>query len=202
MLQNHRSLAVRAAMASRAKLQRITTAALLAVGLAALVTQPTAQAQQGTDPLPYSAGFLTTGNFVVGAVDFTQSANPAVNNFSTGTLNISGVPPNADILAAYLYLGDDPSQQRVRPSSGRGVRRLQRQRSGYPAREKGCGSSANRRGMLRLRKCVVRADDDESRRAATPSVPKRLEGGCDGKAPRQRSSHGQAARLRKREQSS
>ncbi len=96
------SLAVRAAMASRAKLLRITTAALLAVGLAALVT-PTAQAQQGTDPLPYSAGFLTTGNFVVGAVDFTQSANPAVNSFSTGTLTISGVPPNADILAAYLY---------------------------------------------------------------------------------------------------
>jgi hypothetical protein len=40
---------------------------------------------------------------MVGSVDFTQSANPAVDNFSTGTLSISGVPPNADILAAYLY---------------------------------------------------------------------------------------------------
>ena len=40
---------------------------------------------------------------MVGAVDFTQTANPAVNSFSTGTLTISGVPPNADILAAYLY---------------------------------------------------------------------------------------------------
>src|SRR5262249_25953883 len=50
----------------------------------------------------YSGGFLVTGNYAVGAVDLTHQANPAVNGFATGILNID-VPQGADILGAYLY---------------------------------------------------------------------------------------------------
>ena len=62
-----------------------------------------AHAQAASDPLPYSKGFLVTGNYVVGGVDLTPQANPAVNGLATGTLNISGVPAGADIVAAFLY---------------------------------------------------------------------------------------------------
>ena len=61
--------------------------------------KPTGRLRASTH-FPYSTGFLVTGNYVVGGVDVQgQSAN----GFSTGTIHISGVPANADILAAYLY---------------------------------------------------------------------------------------------------
>ena len=67
---------------------------------------PRADAQQATaisDPLPYSRGFLVTGDYTIAGVDFTSQANPIVNGFSTGTLSVSDVPADADIVAAYLY---------------------------------------------------------------------------------------------------
>jgi Big-like domain-containing protein len=66
--------------------------------------------------LHYSKGFLLTGNFAVGGVDLTETANPIVAGFSTGTIQMGNVvPPNADIVAAYLYwetitFTSDPSQ--------------------------------------------------------------------------------------------
>jgi hypothetical protein len=55
-------------------------------------------------PLPYSRGFLVTGDFVQGSVDLTPQANPTdANGLATGTLTISGVPKDADIVGAYLY---------------------------------------------------------------------------------------------------
>jgi len=64
-------------------------------------------AQQATtisDPLPYSKGFLVTGDYAIAGVDFTSQANPAdANGLATGTLTVSGVPADADIVAAYLY---------------------------------------------------------------------------------------------------
>jgi hypothetical protein len=57
-----------------------------------------------SDPLPYSKGYLITGNYVVGGTDLTPQANPAdANGFATGTVNISGVPADADVVAAFLY---------------------------------------------------------------------------------------------------
>ena len=85
------------------RLRRLISAALFAIGLVVLMTQQTGHAQQGTDPLPYTGSFLVTGNYAVGGVDLTPQANPAVNGFSSGTFTISGVPANADILAANLY---------------------------------------------------------------------------------------------------
>src|SRR5712691_10454365 len=88
----------------RAQLWRFTTAGILSVGLAALVAQQHGHAQT-QNPLPYSNGFLVTGNYVVGGVDIDSSL--AVNGFRTSTIPMSGtgntVPANADILAAYLY---------------------------------------------------------------------------------------------------
>src|SRR5262249_53062635 len=48
------------------------------------------------DPLPYSKGFLVTGDYVVAGVDL-----PKAN--ASGTITVSGVPDNADIISAYLY---------------------------------------------------------------------------------------------------
>src|SRR5438093_2639388 len=90
-----------------ARSRRFATAALLSIGLVALFAQKLGQAQTAQTqnpspyPLPYSNGFLVTGNYTVGGVDADSSL--AVNGFRTSTIPMSGVPANADILAAYLY---------------------------------------------------------------------------------------------------
>ncbi len=96
-----------------------STVALLAVGLALLVTQTRGGAAPG-DALPYERGFLITGNYVVGGVDFTPQQNPADSNgFSTGSIRFNPnpainntnpgidntVPAGSEIVGAYLYLG-------------------------------------------------------------------------------------------------
>ncbi len=55
------------------------------------------------DDLPFTKGFLVTGNYVVGSVDLNEQTNPIVNGFSTATFSMSGVPAGSDILAAYLF---------------------------------------------------------------------------------------------------
>src|SRR5262245_19149854 len=55
------------------------------------------------DALPYSKGYLITGNYVASGVNLTDQDNPVdPNGFSTGTIHISGVPADADIVAAYM----------------------------------------------------------------------------------------------------
>jgi hypothetical protein len=51
--------------------------------------------------LGYQKGFLVTGGYAVGSVDFQQGK--CQHGFVTGTINMSGIPANADIVAAYLY---------------------------------------------------------------------------------------------------
>ena len=80
-----------------ARLWRSFPAGLLSIGLAAIIAQTQGQAQ-GQNPLPYSNGFLVTGNYVVGGVDLQPGQ--VVNGLQTGTIPMSGVPANADILAA------------------------------------------------------------------------------------------------------
>ncbi len=90
---------------------------LARTGLALLLVLLFAQASgraAAEDPLPYTKGFLVTGNYVVGGVNLTEQAHPIVNGFSTGEIAMSGVPANADIVAAYLFwetitLQSDPS---------------------------------------------------------------------------------------------
>ena len=82
-------------------MRKVTAAALFVLALVFLRTQVGGQAPP--DPLQYAGGFLVTGDYAVGNVDFTNPTNPSSGGFSTATINISGVPANADILAAYLY---------------------------------------------------------------------------------------------------
>jgi hypothetical protein len=74
---------------------RAARAIVVALGLAVLFAQLHGHAQV-PDALPYSEGYLITGNYVVGGIDL-QGQN------TTGTIHMSGVPADADILAAYLY---------------------------------------------------------------------------------------------------
>jgi hypothetical protein len=117
------------------QVRRIAAAALFAVTLVVLHTQLGGQTPP-PDPLQYAGGFLVTGDYAVGSVDLTNPMNPSSGGFSTGTINISGVPANADILAAYLYwetvaLTASPLLKRaysstVRTSSTRGRPREER----------------------------------------------------------------------------
>jgi hypothetical protein len=76
----------------------------LAFLLVLLFAQAGGRAEPG-DALPYTKGFLVTGNYVVGGVDLDDSlsAFPVIDGFSTGEIVMSGVPDNADIVAAYLF---------------------------------------------------------------------------------------------------
>src|SRR5262249_30934925 len=72
--------------------------------LAATSTYAQSAAGSNVNPLPYSKGFLVTGDYVAAGVDLTPQANPAdVNGFASGTITISGVPANADVVGAFLY---------------------------------------------------------------------------------------------------
>ena len=75
-------------------------AVLVLVGSGLLTTRPGAQIPS-TDALPFSKQFLVTGNYTVGTVDLIPD-NQA-GGFLTGTVPVSGVPANADVVAAYLY---------------------------------------------------------------------------------------------------
>src|SRR5215510_7244105 len=78
-------------------------AALLFVVLILLFAQPRGQAfppLQG-DSLGLVTSLLVTGNYVVGGIDLPPQQ--AVGGRVSGTIQISGVPRNADVLAAYLY---------------------------------------------------------------------------------------------------
>ena len=75
------------------------------LGVCFLVTQAGTYAQvPGSDALPYARGYLLTGNYLAGGVDLTEELHPPdENGFSTAIIPMSGVPGDADIVAAYLY---------------------------------------------------------------------------------------------------
>jgi Bacterial Ig domain len=92
-------------------------AALAVVPLVLLLAQTGGQAAAG-DALPYARGFLVTGNYRVGGVDFTPQQNPAdINGFATGEIRFNTnpainktnpgidntVPAGSEIVAAFLY---------------------------------------------------------------------------------------------------
>ena len=92
---------------SRGNGTKRSLAMLLGVGALVLATQPVVRTAPPAAPpvtapgLPFSKGFLVTGGYAVGSVDLAQHSGG--NGFLTGTINMSGIPANADILAAYLY---------------------------------------------------------------------------------------------------
>ena len=84
---------------------RVVPKSLAKVGLALLLVLLFAQVGGRAEPgdaLPYTKGFLVTGNYVVGGVDVneTNPLTPIVDGFVTDQITMSGVPDNADIVAA------------------------------------------------------------------------------------------------------
>ena len=93
--------------------QRVKTHVGFAILVLLLFAQTTGQAEPG-DALQYTKGFIVTGNYVVGGADPDDAVDPIVDGFSTREIPISGVPADADIVAAYLFwetltLQSDPS---------------------------------------------------------------------------------------------
>jgi hypothetical protein len=87
---------------------KVATAALLMCAFAMLFAQTSGQAAAPAPPdaLPYSKGFLVTGNYVAGFVDLTSQANPAdANGYATGTIpiNDTALAGGVNLVAAYLY---------------------------------------------------------------------------------------------------
>ena len=70
----------------------------LAVLCCVLLLPALASAQ---DQLRYSKSYTVVGDYVAAGVDVRP--NQAVNGMVKGTINVSGVPRNADIVAAFLY---------------------------------------------------------------------------------------------------
>src|SRR5262249_5682780 len=86
-----------AARSAALGLKRMALGTILATALAALFAEvPGHATTPGLDPLPYSKGYLVTGNYIVAGVDL-----PKANG--SGAITVSGVPDNADIISAYLY---------------------------------------------------------------------------------------------------
>src|SRR5439155_11261705 len=79
----------------------MTTAAVLALALSFVLLRTNLHSQGSTDTLPFAKSYLLTGNYVVGGVDLQP--DPKAGGFVTGKIPISGVPANADILAAFVY---------------------------------------------------------------------------------------------------
>jgi VCBS repeat-containing protein len=77
-----------------------TAVVLLSLGLALLVTQPVQTQAPPADALQFFKNYFITGDYVVGGVGLRGHG---VNGLATGNINISGVPPEADVVAAFLY---------------------------------------------------------------------------------------------------
>ena len=86
-----------------ARLRRRWYAALFALGLAVVFSQAPGQAQVPLpgDALPYTNSYLVTGGYVDGVADLQQTSGGG--GFVSAPINISGVPDQADVLAAWLY---------------------------------------------------------------------------------------------------
>ncbi len=70
--------------------------AMLVLGL-----QVGGRAQTAETGLTFATGYTVTGDYVVGGVDLSPAA--AADGVVTGTVQVSGVPANADVVAAFLY---------------------------------------------------------------------------------------------------
>ena len=77
-----------------------TPAAFLSLAIV-LLLMPRTSSAQAANPLPFAKSDTITGNYVVSGVDLQPQSKG--NGFVTGAIPVSGIPANADILAAFLY---------------------------------------------------------------------------------------------------
>ena len=74
--------------------------AIFSLGVAFLLA-PAGRAQSQDNALPFFTSYTITGDYNVTSVDLPPQSAP--NGTVTTTLEVSGVPENADIIAAFLY---------------------------------------------------------------------------------------------------
>src|SRR3954469_11696127 len=82
-------------------ISRRSATAVLIVFLVTILLGGTRGLAQTPDALPFSKGFLVTGNYTVGSVDVNPKA--AAGGLVSGTISMNGVPADGEIVAAYLY---------------------------------------------------------------------------------------------------
>src|SRR4051794_33122381 len=75
-------------------------ALLLAIVPALLLQQSVPAVAQSPDALSFFKNYFITGDYAVGGVGLRDRG---VNGIATGAIEIQGVPPDADVLAAFLY---------------------------------------------------------------------------------------------------
>ena len=91
-------------MCAAALRKRLAASCVVALGLVLLVPQ-LAQAQA---PLAYFKNYFITGDYVVGGKSLWRKG---VNGVAVETIAIGDVSPNADIVAAFLYMQTAESVQ-------------------------------------------------------------------------------------------
>ena len=80
---------------------KVVSSCLAGLVLSALTLAFPASALAQSPDLKHFTTFTLTGDYVVAGVDLLPQSQG--NGFITGTIQVSGVPANADIVAAYLY---------------------------------------------------------------------------------------------------
>ena len=76
-------------------------AAFFAAAVAVLLIQIVGHTAPVPASLQFAKGFTLTGNYAVGNVNLTEQANPVgLDGFATGTIHMTGVPDNAEVVAA------------------------------------------------------------------------------------------------------
>ena len=78
---------------------RASLALAVCLAVACVLCAPLNAAAQ--DALPFAKSYTLAGDYAVGGVDLAPVAGGS--GFLTGTIRMSGIPENADILAAFLY---------------------------------------------------------------------------------------------------
>src|SRR5215467_9649929 len=91
-----RELGVRVCARARRNIVWAATVLLLMLAFAGITGRA-----QAADELPFSKGFLITGSYAVGSVDLDPKTG--AGGVVTGTIPMSGVPADAEIVAAYVY---------------------------------------------------------------------------------------------------
>src|SRR5882724_9247732 len=92
--------------------------ALFLLGVMLLLTQSGGRAQ-AADALKFFENIFVTGDYVVAGVGLRglggQNGSPA--GLATGAINVTGIPADADVVAAFLYW-EEVSSSGLGPDSG------------------------------------------------------------------------------------
>src|SRR6185503_11972915 len=82
-------------------LRQRRTGCVLVAAVLVLITPGTSASSDPPDALPFAKSFSLTGGYAVAGVN--MAPQPGSTGLMTGTVAITGVPANAEVLSAFLY---------------------------------------------------------------------------------------------------